>query len=147
MFNYLQTDVLIVYSICSCSQCDSKQTAFLVAFCFTEGLYVANCHCSICVCARVCVNAPACVDLAAQTPTWPTGFSVTLFSARGPSVPLLCWNAFWDIQLELQARGPAISQTYGLAPLHHAGLRRDSIVADGRIVIPVCSLMGPDSSL
>lgn len=104
----------MAYSMRSRSQCDSKQTTFLVAFSHTKRYSV---HMWKRVSDRVCMCGfgPADVKLTQ---------GLTLSSARGPSVPPWCWNAFWDTRQEIRAQGPAISQTYCLAPLRHAVLRR-----------------------
>lgn len=142
MCNSLKTDVLIAHSICSCSQCDSKQTAFLVTFCPTKWFSVANFHCYICVCTYVCMSSRMC---GFGPPDTKLGQGVLCHSL--PSQRAFCSIVTLESFLRPGAWGPGISQTCSLAPLHHAGHRRDSGVAVGRIVVPVCSLMGLESSL
>ena len=62
MSNNLKTDVLIAHSICSCLQCDSKQTAFLVIFCPRVILCRKPTQLHLCVC--VCLKSSTCVYLA-----------------------------------------------------------------------------------
>lgn len=73
------------------------------------------------MCACVCVHAPTWFDLALQTPSWSRAFSVTVSPASGPSIPVSSWNACWDIQLEIQAPGPAIRQDVAQLPFTMLG--------------------------
>lgn len=144
MSNNSKTDVLIAHNICRCSQCDSKQTAFLVASVLVSvSLSQIDIAPSVCACVHthMCGFGPSDTKLAqgllCHISPQPEGL---LFHHRAG---MLSETSSW----RLQARGPAISQTRGLASPHHAGMRRGSEVPVERIVAPVCSLMGPDSSL
>lgn len=85
--------------------------------------------------------------LAWWTPSRLRGPCVNLLSpAKGSSAPLSCSKTLEDTQLK--APVPSVRpMSYLLFPCWGGGLRRDSGGSAGRIVVPVCTLMGPHSSL